>query len=578
MNSSVSPIPSPSATQPSATAGLLLPGLLASLALTSTALLWAGAWPRTGLGLVAAGAALGLAAIAVRRSRQATAAIEGQVALRSSEPQLRQTVATLDLGAFMARRPDGTITSWSAGCERLYGWNAGEALGRVSHDLLGTGFPVPLAEIEAALERDGRWTGLLRQRNRAGEEMSVAVHKALQRDGTGRPEAILESLVDVTGQQRAEAQLRSILETVPDAMIVIDERGVMTSFSTAAERLFGWSATEAIGRNVSILMPDPDRARHDGYLARYLTTGERHIIGIGREVTGRRRDGTTFPMELSVGEVNTGGHRLFTGFVRDLSERQEQQQRLQSVQAELLHVSRLSAAGEMASALAHELNQPLTAIASSVRAAIRMLQDQPEGTLPPRAAEAMERAAAQSLRAGQIVRRLREFVLKGEVDQQLMELTPLIEEAAALALVGARQLGVQVSFRLDPTPIAVAVDRIQIQQVLLNLIRNAIDAMTEMPDEAARREMVISSSRPDGSSVEVAVADTGPGLAPEVAAKLFEPFVTSKPGGMGVGLSISRSIIETHGGRLWAEPDPAGGTIFRFTLPAGSAISGDQHA
>ena len=493
-----------------------------------------------------------------------------------NELRLRQALATLDLGAFLARRPDGTITAWSAGCERLYGWSAAEAVGRVSQELLATEFPVPLAEIDAALARDGRWSGLLRQRSRAGEDIAVAVHQAVQRDASGRVEAVLESLADVTGQQRAEAQLRSILETVPDAMIVIDERGIMTSFSTAAERLFGWTAAEAIGRNVSILMPNPDRARHDTYLSRYLATGERHIIGVGREVTGQRRDGTTFPMELSVGEVNTGGHRLFTGFVRDLSERQEHQQRLQSVQAELLHVSRLSAAGEMASALAHELNQPLTAIASSVRAALRLLQDQPGIVLPPRVAEAMERASAQSLRAGQIVRRLREFVMKGEVDRQLVELTPLVEEAAALALVGARQVGVHVTFRLDPAPIAVAVDRIQIQQVLLNLIRNAIDAMTELPQEGARREMVIASSRPEAASVEVSVTDTGPGLDPEVEAKLFEPFVTSKPHGMGVGLSISRSIIETHGGRLWAQANPVGGTIFRFTLPAGPAISGEQ--
>lgn len=576
MTTSVSETPPPRTVQGARARGVILPGLLALLVLVSAALLWAGAQPSAGLALVAAAAALGLAFLAVRRRSETAAVPERRAEPGASGPRLRQTSAMLDLGAFMARRPDGTIISWSAGCERLYGWRAEEAMGRISHELLGTVFPKPLAEIEAELERDGEWTGLLRQRNRLGAEVTVAVHKGLQRDAAGGPEAIVESLVDVSGEQRAEAQFRSILETVPDAMIVIDERGVMTSFSRAAEQLFGWTAAEAIGRNVSILMPNPDRARHDTYLERYLATGERHIIGVGREVTGQRRNGTTFPMELSVGEVNTGGHRLFTGFVRDLSERQEHQQRLQSVQAELLHVSRLSAAGEMASALAHELNQPLTAIASSVRAALRMLQDQPEGTLPPRAAEAMERAAAQSLRAGQIVRRLREFVLKGDVDRQLMELTPLVEEAAALALVGARQAGVHVTFRLDPVPISVVVDRIQIQQVLLNLIRNAIDAMTETPDEGARREMVISTSWPDASSIEVAVADTGPGLAPEVAAKLFEPFVTTKAAGMGVGLSISRTIIETHGGRLWAQPNPVGGTIFRFTLPAGAAISGDQ--
>ena len=526
---------------------------------------------------MAATLSAGAAWLILRRPRGAWAGHRMQAAFDPGEAKLGQPQAILDLGAFMARRPDGTITFWSAGCERLYGWNAEEALGRNSHDLLGTVFSAPLAEIGAILERQGEWTGVLRQRHRDGTEMAIAVNEALTRDDAGRPSAIIQSLMDVSGQQRAEAQLRSMMETIPDGMIVIDERGCIVSLSKAAELLFGWDAAEVIGQGVGVLMPDHDRSRQDGYLSRYLVRGEGRGIGRGCEVTGQRRDGTTFPMELAVGVMDTGGPPLFTAFVRDLTDRVEQQKRLQSLQAELLHVSRLSAAGEMASTLAHELNQPLTAIASSVRAALRMLEDQPgAAALPPRAIVAMERAAGQSLRAGQIVRRLREFVLRGEVERQAVTLSQLIEEAMSLALAGERHRGVHVELRLDQAALPVTVDPIQIQQVLLNLARNAIDAMTEPAAAGLGRELVISTSQPDPSSVEVAVADTGPGLNPAVAAGLFRPFVTSKAGGMGVGLSISRSIIEAHGGRLWHEPNPAGGSIFRFTLPAEVPLPEDE--
>jgi two-component system sensor kinase FixL len=402
------------------------------------------------------------------------------------------------------------------------------------------------------------------------------------RDAAGRVAEVVVTIQDLTERRRErkaleerEAHLRSILESIPDAMIVIDERGIMESFSAAAERLFGYAAEEALGRNVSMLMPSPDRERHDAYIARYVATGERRIIGTGRVVTGRRKDGSTFPMELAVGEVAAGGRRrLFTGFVRDLTERQATQARLQELQSELLHVSRLSEVGAMASALAHELNQPLTAAASAIRAARRTLA----AAIPPGAAserlaelrEAMDLTAEQALRAGQIVRRLREFVSRGEADQRLEPLGRLIEEAAALALVGTRESGVRATFRFDPALPPVLVDRVQVQQVLLNLIRNAVEAMQEIsapPGEAPRRELVLAAAPSGSDQVEVSVADTGPGLAPTIAERLFEPFVTTKAGGMGIGLSICRSIVEAHGGRLWTEPNPGGGTVFRFTLP-----------
>jgi len=357
-----------------------------------------------------------------------------------------------------------------------------------------------------------------------------------------------------------QAQLQSILDTVPEAMIVIDERGIMRSFSAAAERLFGWSAAEAIGRNVSILMPQPYRQEHDGYLDRYRATGERRIIGIGRIVVGERKDGSTFPMELAVGEARVGTDHLFTGFVRDLTERRSQERRVQDLQSELVHVSRLTAMGEMASSLAHELNQPLSAITSYLRGAATLLKADCIDT--DRVRDALERSADQALRAGDIIRRLREFVAKGETQQTLENPGVLLEEAAALALVGAKEQGVRVSLRSDRDLPDIAVDKIQIQQVTLNLIRNAVEAM----ETTSRRDLNIAVARREDFA-HFSVADTGVGISPEIADQLFQPFVTSKANGMGVGLSICRTIIEAHGGRISAAANEGGGTIFEFTVP-----------
>ncbi len=246
-----------------------------------------------------------------------------------------------------------------------------------------------------------------------------------------------------------EAHVQSILDTVPEAMIVIDERGLMQSFSSAAERLFGYTPREAIGQNVKMLMPAPYREAHDGYLRRYLDTGERRIIGIGRVVVGQRKDGSTFPMELAVGEMKSGDRRFFTGFIRDLTERQQTEARLQELQSELVHISRLTAMGEMASALAHELNQPLSAISNYLKGSRRLLEgdgDERATTLR----DALDKAADQAIRAGQIIRRLRDFVSRGESERRVESIIKLVEEASALALVGVKDRGIRVQFHFDP--------------------------------------------------------------------------------------------------------------------------------
>lgn len=361
----------------------------------------------------------------------------------------------------------------------------------------------------------------------------------------------------------SESHLRSILATVPDAMIVIDENGIILSFSAAAEKMFSYSESEVIGENVSMLMPSPDRERHDGYLKNYRETGVRKIIGIGRVTTARRRDGNTFPIELSIGEARIDGQRIFTGFVHDITQRQQTELRLQDLQSELAHVGRVSEMGTLASSLAHELNQPLTAIASYCEGADELLAGDIDCEAIATARDALREAAAECVRAGEIVRRMRDFMSHGETEHKVEQLPRLITEANALALIGSREHGIEVQVELDPNGDEVFVDRIQVQQVLVNLIRNAIEAMST---SEVRALTISSSAGPDGL-VTIAIQDTGSGIREDLVSQLFQPFITSKEAGMGIGLSICRTIVEAHGGRIWFESPPGGGTVFKFTMP-----------
>jgi two-component system sensor kinase FixL len=373
-------------------------------------------------------------------------------------------------------------------------------------------------------------------------------------------------LLDGAPLPEREALLHAILETSPDGLITIDATGAIRSFNPAAEQMFGYDTAEVIGRNVSCLMPAPYREEHDAYLERFLRTGEKRIIGIGREVLGQRKDGTIFPLELAVGEVEAAGRQFFAGFVKDVSARQKSEQRLQELQAELIHVSRLSAMGEMASALAHELNQPLIAIINYAQTARGLAQRrlaEGSGDL----VSLLEKTVRQASRAGQIIRRLRQFIAKGETDRALEDVNGLVEEASALALVGTGGKGIAVRRVLEKGLPPVLVDKIQVHQVITNLIRNGVDALNDVK----RREIVISTKRAGDDAIEIEVADSGPGLAPAVADRLFQPFVTTKPGGLGIGLSICRSIVDAHGGKLWARDNPGGGMIFHVRLPTAEA-------
>ncbi len=355
-------------------------------------------------------------------------------------------------------------------------------------------------------------------------------------------------------------ELETLLNTVLDAAIVIEDNGRIRSINPAARQQFGYEPEEVLGRNVAMLMPEPYRSRHDDYLKRYLKTGERRIIGTDRVVVGARKDGTTFPMKLAVGEMALNDGRHFIGFIRDLTAMEETASRLHQSQNEVARLARYNELGEMASTLAHELNQPLAAVANYVQGAQRMLADETEPKLV-QLRSAMQETANQALRAGDIIRHLREFVTRGDAEMEPSEIRTLVEEASALALTGSRESGVRTYFEFSETPPVLA-NRIQIQQVLVNLIRNAMEAMRD-----SETKVLIIRTRSLEGIVSVEISDTGPGISQEVKERLFQPFVTGKPGGMGIGLSIAKRIVEAHGGTISVAGRPGGGTVFSFTLP-----------
>ena len=357
------------------------------------------------------------------------------------------------------------------------------------------------------------------------------------------------------------AHLAAIVNGAVDGIITIDKTGIIQSFNPAAAALFGYAPAEVIGQNVSMLMPAPHRSEHDAYLSAYLRTGEAKIIGIGREVEGQRKDGSIFPMELGVTDVEAEGRRFFVGFVHDLSEQRRFESRMRE-----LHADRLKLIENMAAGLAHELNQPLSAINAYLNIARRLLKNERELA---KIDEVLDNAAGQVTRAAEIISSLRDFIAHGETDKTLQNLNEVVRTACEFTDAMAKEHKVKTTVRLDAENDHVIVNRVQIQQVVVNLKRNAIEAM----QDCERREMLVQTSLVDGNMIRTDVADTGHGLPEAVKRNLFEPFTTTKSHGLGVGLSISRSIIEAHHGKLWAEPNSGGGTVFSFVLPLADAES-----
>ena len=395
-------------------------------------------------------------------------------------------------------------------------------------------------------------------------------------NGEGEIYAIGGVVTDITDRKREESALRYseekyrvVVETASDAVISMDEKGTIRFANPATQSIFGYDPTELIGIPLTVLMPEYLRKLHEKGFGRYIASGERHINWQGTELTGLHKDGREFPIEVSFGELTNNGHRMFTGFIRDISERKlaedklrASERTLQVTQTELARVSRLTTMGELAASIAHEVNQPLTAVTNNSNACLRLLA---AGNLQPEVLRrALEEIVADGNRASAVVARIRGFIKKEPAEKSKLDINGVIQEVLTLADRELQENQVLLEPELTKALPLVLADRVQMQQVLLNLIMNGIEAMAAVTNRP--RSLCMQSRVDKSGDVLVAVRDSGAGLSSE-AHRLFTPFFTTKANGMGLGLSISRSLVESHGGRLWAEPNVPHGAVFYFTLP-----------
>lgn len=493
----------------------------------------------------------------------------------TSPSTLDEIAHVLDSANLIVHGFDGVVTRWTSGSEALYGWSRDEALGRVAHDLLETAFPEPFADIVAHLKQEGVWTGELTQRRKDGTPVSVASRWVVAGAEAGSEPAIVETNVDVSDLRTMqahlvarEAHLRSILDTVPEAMVVIDESGTITSFSAAAERLFGFKTGEVIGHNVKMLMPEPDRGSHDGYMERYLETGERRIIGYGRVVTGQKKDGTHFPMELAIGEARAAGRRIFTGFIRDLTSRHR-------IEEELRQAHKMEAVGQLTGGIAHDFNNLLTVVSGNLEMIERRLTDD-------RARALLREAQGAAEDGAKLTAQLLAFGRKQPLNAKLADVGQLVSRFSDLL---RRALGEAIELRtiVSGAPGAALVDASQLQNALLNLALNARDAMPRggrltVEVSAAKLDADYASMYPEvrtGSYVLISVTDTGAGMPAEVRQRAFEPFFTTKGVGAGTGLGLSMvyGFTKQSGGHVQIYSEVGQGTSVRLFLPAASMVA-----
>ena len=485
--------------------------------------------------------------------------------------QLAALVSSSD-DAIVSKTLDGTITSWNAGATNILGYQADEMIGQPITRIIPPELHQEEKQILGRLHRGERIQHYETIRlAKDGRRVDISLTVSPLFNQSGKVVAASKVARDITERKLAEqalretsARLRTLTETAVDGVILIDARGVVLMFNPACEKLFGYSADTVIGENVKMLMPQPYRHEHDRYIANYRDTRDPKIIGIGREVIGLRKDGSTFPMDLSVGEARQDGESIFVGIIRDLTSRKRTEAELEQARAELVRVARVTALGELTAAIAHEVNQPLTGLVSSGNACLRWLA----GDVPnlKAARESVERMISAGSRAGEVIRRIRALVGKAPPLRDRLNINDAITEVIALIRGEFQRNRISLRTKLSTDVPLVLGDRIQLQQVILNLILNAIEATSDVSPQP--RELSVSSAKDGSNGALVSVRDSGTGLDGTVLDRLFEAFYTTKAHGMGIGLAVSRTIVQAHGGRLWATPNVPQGAIFQFTLPA----------
>ena len=474
--------------------------------------------------------------------------------------------------AIITKTLEGTVTSWNAGASGIFGHSADEMIGQSIFQIVP---PELLEEQKQILKRLSRGERLRRFETvrlaKDGRRVDVSLTVSPLFDKSGHIVGASKIARDITEPKSADralregaARLRALIETAVDGVIVIDAHCVIHVFNPACEKLFGYSADEVMGKNVKVLMPEPYRREHDGYVASYRSTSVPKIIGIGREVVGRRRDGSTFPMYLSVGEAKQDGDSFFVGIIHDLTSRKRTEAELQEARAELVRIARITTLGELTTAIAHEVNQPLTGLVSSGNACLRWLA----GDMPNLSAarESVERMICAGQRAGEVIRRIRALAGKSPPHRERLNVNDAIAEVIALVHSEVQRNEISLQTALADDAPTVLGDRIQLQQVILNLMLNAVEAMSGV--DRRTRELSIVSVRDGDDGVLVTVRDTGVGLDVMALDRIFEAFYTTKDHGIGMGLAVSRTIVQAHGGQLWAIPNVPRGAIFHFRLPA----------
>jgi PAS domain S-box-containing protein len=375
-------------------------------------------------------------------------------------------------------------------------------------------------------------------------------------------EDITQRQEEESARRYTEEKYRLVVETASDAVISLDETSTILLANPGTTRIFGYDPAELIGKPLTMLMPEFLRKLHEAGFKRYVATGQRHINWQGTELTGLRKNGQEFPVEVSFGELTKDGHRVFTGFIRDISERKQAQRAIQNAQAELARVSRLTTMGELAASIAHEVNQPLTAVNNNSNACLRLLANQ--NLQPDVLRRALEEIVVDGTRASAIIARIRAFIKKAPAEKNRLDVNEVIGEVLVMMGHGFEENRISLQSELAQALPPVLGDRVQLQQVLLNLIMNGIEAMTEVTNRP--RTLWVQSRIDESGDVLIAVRDSGTGLGSE-SDSVFTPFFTTKTNGMGMGLPISRSLIEGHGGRLWSSPNFPHGAVFSFTLP-----------